>query len=394
MMSKVNKVLLMILVASLAFAGPAYAEEDTLGDRLRATGEITGVDLEANTFSLRIQVGEDLRFMVSQRTRFRSLDGSIQELGDLEEGMRALVIGAEGEGGTHLAQVVFAARLGDLPERMTIFGEITGVVLAEGSFNLKKRDGEVVTIQTKDRTRFKSRDGSTNGLEDLEEGMVAIVVAIKQEEGGLLALVVTAGYKEDLPNNLKRYTGDITNVVPSQNTFTLQTGEGEEFTFQCTERTRFRGRDGSVTEIHDLKKEMKAVVAAVEQEDGTLMTILVIAWKPQDRPDRPKIEVMARGQIISIGDHSFTLEKQDGERMTFTVDGSTRFKSRDDSVSGFDDLQVGMATIVAAKKLGNEQLKAVWVGVGGHPSSEKSTPDTTSPFQRRPVRDNTPLQDP
>lgn len=392
MMRKVNKVLLMILVFSLAFTGIAYAEEDTPGDRLRATGEITGVDLDVNTFSVHTQIDENLRFMVSQRTRFRSPDGSVQKLDDLEEGMRALVIGAEGEGGTHLAQVVFASKLGDLLERMTIAGEITGLVSTEGSFNLKKRNGEIVTIQTNDRTRFKSRDGSTNSLEDLEEGMVAIVVVIKQDEDGLLALVVAAGYKEDLPNNLKRYSGDITNVVPGQNTFTLQTGEGEEFTFQCTERTRFRGRDGSVTEIHDLKKEMKAVVAAVEQEDGTIMTILVIAWEPQDRPDRPKIEILARGQIISIGDHSFTLEKKDGERMTFTVDGSTRFKSRDDGVSGFDDLQVGMATIVAAKKLGNEQLKAIWVGVG-HPPSEKSAPDTTSPFQHQPVRDVIPLQD-
>jgi hypothetical protein len=392
MMNKLNKVLLMVLAISLAFAESAYAEETIPIDRLRATGEITWVDSEANTFGLHTQIGEDLQFIVSQRTRFRSPDSSVQELDDLEEGMRALVISAEGEGGTHLAQLVFAVKQGDLPERVTIVGEITGVDAAEGSVILKKRDGEIVTIRTNDRTRFKSRDVLIQGLEDLEEGMVAIVVGVKQEEGELLALIVAAGYEGDLPHNLKRYNGDITNVVPGQNIFMLQTGEGEDLTFQCTERTRFRSRDGSVTGIHDLKKEMKAVIAAVEQEDGTLMTILVVAWKPQDRPDRPKIDTLARGQIITVGDHSFTLAKQDGDRMTFTVDGSTRYRSRDGSVSGFDDLQVGMAAIVAATKLGNDQLKAIWIGVG-QPPGEKSTLDTASPLQRMPGRDNIPLQD-
>lgn len=379
MRGKVSKAMLLVLALSLVMVGVAYAEEDVTGDRIRVVGEITGVDMLTNSFSLHTLGGDDLRFFVTRSTRFRSPNGSTQKLSDLEVGVRALVFGIESESEL-VALVIVAAKQDDIPDRVRVFGEIMGVVSTRGSFSLEKRDGKVVTILTNERTRFRSRDGSIQGLDDLETGMVAVIIAVEQEDGGLLALVVAAGYKEDLPNNLRMFKGDITKVVPGQGSFTLKTQEGEVISFQTNDRTRFVSRDGSVTDIHDLKKGMIALVGAVEKEEGSLMAIFVAA---ADFPDRP-VDVRVGGQIIYLGERSFTIETRGGDRMTFSVDGSTRYRSRDGSVEGFDDLQVGMIAIVGAKELRNGELKAVWVGVG-RSSAERDGRDSNRLEERPPL---------
>ena len=379
MRGKVSKAMLLVLALSLVMVGVAYAEEDVIGDRIRVVGEITGVDMLANSFSLHTWGGDDLRFFTTSSTRFRSPNGSTQKLSDLEVGVRALVFGIESESEL-VALVIVAAKQDDIPDRVRVFGEIMGVVSTRGSFSLEKRDGKVVTILTNERTHFRSRDGSIQGLDDLETGMVAVIIAVEQEDGGLLALVVAAGYKEDLPNNLRMFKGDITKVVPGQGTFTLKTQEGEVISFLTTDRTRFVSRDGSVTDIHDLKKGMMARVGAVEKEEGSLMAIFVAA---ADFPDRP-VDVRVGCQIIYLGERSFTIETRGGDRMTFSVDGSTRYRSRDGSVEGFDDLQVGMIAIVGAKELRNGELKAVWVGVG-RSSAERDGRDSNRLEDRPPL---------
>jgi len=379
MRGKVSKAMLLVLALSLVMVGVAYAEEDVTGDRIRVVGEITGVDMLANSFSLHTLGGDDLRFFVTRSTRFRSPNGSTQKLSDLEVGVRALVFGIESESEL-VALVIVAAKQDDIPDRVRVFGEIMGVVSTRGSFSLEKRDGKVVTILTNERTRFRSRDGSIQGLDDLETGMVAVIIAVEQEDGGLLALVVAAGYKEDLPNNLRMFKGDITKVGPGQGSFTLKTQEGEVISFQTNDQTRFVSRDGSVTDIHDLKKGMIALVGAVEKEEGSLMAIFVAV---ADFPDRP-VDVRVGGQIIYLGERSFTIDTRGGDRMTFSVDGSTRYRSNDGSVEGFDDLQVGMIAIVGAKELRNGELKAVWLGVG-RSSAERDGRDSNRLEERPPL---------
>ncbi|TET80626.1 MAG: hypothetical protein E3J37_10820 [Anaerolineales bacterium] len=386
MKGKVSKALLLVLVLSLAVVGVAYAEEDVTGDRIRVVGEITGVDLVASTFSLHAWSGMDLRFFATHSTRFRSSDGSVHELSDLEVGMRALVIGVERDGGL-VALMVVTAKLDNVSDRVRVFGEITGAVSVGGSFSLEKRGGEVVTIQTNERTRFRSRDGLIQGLDDLEAGMVALAIAVEQEDGELLALVIAAGYKEDLPDNLRKFQGEIIGVVPGQGIFTLTTREGEAITFQTSDRTRFRSRDGSVTDINDLKKGMIALVGALQTEEGTLLAGFVTAWNPANHPG---VDVRASGRIVSLGDRSFTIETRGGDRMTFSVDGSTKFRSRDGSVKGFDDLQVWMIAIVGANELGNGDLKAVWVGAG-KPAGERPTLDSNRLEEHPPLREVEPI---
>jgi hypothetical protein len=355
MKGKVSNAVMVVLILSLAFVGVAYAEEDQPLHRIRVRGEITWVDILSNTFDLHTRSGEERRVSVDRSTLFRSPDGSVKEFSDLEVGMRTLVIGFRGGEGL-IARVVVAAKAEPQPER--VIGEITGIAAASASFSLKKQNGDVLTIHTTERTRFRSRDGSIQGIEDLEKGMVALVIGLEQEDGSLVALIVAAGYREDIPDTLRRFKGVITAVVPDKGTFTLNTSEGTSVIFHTSDRTRFVSRDGSVTSIEDLRVGMVADVGALEKEEG-LLAFVVAVGTSKDHPDR----VRGRGRIFALGDRTFTIESRDGSEMTYFVDSSTRYRSRDGRVNSFEDLQVGMYTIVGALKLEDGQLKAVLVGV-------------------------------
>ncbi len=391
-MSKFTKALVLALVASITLSSVAFAEGDgpESRDRLRrAVGTISAVDVTGSQFTLNTRSGQEVDIQVTEETKFRSRDGSIQGIEDLERGMLALVAGFRGEKGQWIATLVAAAHEEDLPERVRVAGEITSVEPAASAFSLKTKEGETVRFKVGERTRFRSRDGSIQGLEDLEPGMVALVIAVEGEEGGMLALMVAAGEPKERPQ-VQRFTGEITQVTPGRDTFSLKTREGAVLTFQVGERTRYRSRDGSIQGLQDLKAGMVALVAAVEGEDGQLVALLVAAGRPEDRP---RFDVRAAGRIVALGDRSFTLQTRSGERMTFAVDENTIFKSRDGSVSGFGDLEVGMGAIVGARKQEDGSLKAVIVGAGrirgerpdGRPDREPgSRPD------KAPSRDEAP----
>lgn len=202
-------------------------------------------------------------------------------------------------------------------------------------------------------------------LSDLEPGMTALVTAVDTEDNGIVALVVAAGTPGgELRDRIFRTTGEITGVIPGQETFTVQSREGESITFVTGERTKFRSRDGSVTGIHDLKRGMLTMVGAIKMEDGTNQALVVMVGNPEDRPN----VVSPSGKIVSLGGNSLTIETRSGEQKSFSVDGSTKYKSRDGSVSGFGDLEVGMAAIVVGRDLGNGELLALVVGAGNIPT--------------------------
>lgn len=287
MISRMRIVTMGLLAISLLVPSSAFAQEDRPEqERFRAAGEITGVVPGQGTFTLHTRSGKELEFQTSDRTRYRSPDGSVQDIHDLKKGMKALVVGIRGDGGLQ-AMMVAAGFPEDLPEHMRAAGEIQSVDQAGQSFVLMPRAGEALTFQTGERTRYRGE--GIEGSGDLEPGMFALVLAVKQEDGSLLALLVAVGEPKDRPEILK-FKGEITGIVPGQGTFTLMTREGEELEFQTSERTKFRSRDGLVQDIHDLKVGMLALVGAIEQEDGTLLALVVGVGNPEDRPhpeDRP-----------------------------------------------------------------------------------------------------------
>jgi Domain of unknown function (DUF5666) len=260
------------------------------------------------------------------------------------------------------------------PKGLFARGEITEVDLAGSTFSLHTLRGEDLTFQVNDETHFASPDGAVDGLEDLHAGLAAGVAAEKQADGTLLARRVGVGRKEDG----LRVAGEITGVVPGQGTFTLESREGASYTFHTSDRTRFVSRDGSVQDIHDLKKGMHAVVGAVK-EDGGWLALLVAVGKPEDRPD-----VRLMGRIVGLGDSSLTVEKRNGETVTVAVTEATKYKSRGGKIDSFDDLELGMPVVIAAQEA-NGKLTALWIAVGQPPAdrpadrtSERTRPSATA----------------
>ncbi|MFV1860099.1 MAG: DUF5666 domain-containing protein, partial [Anaerolineales bacterium] len=342
-MNKLRIATIGVLAVSLLIPGVVFAQEETPErpeGRIRAAGEISGVVPGRGTFTLTTRKGEELEFHTNESTKFRSPDGTVEGIRDLKKGMKALVVATEQDDGTLHALMVAAGRPEDLPEGKRLGGVIESVNPDAQSFTLKPRDGELVRIETGERTRFLGE--GIDGLSDLEPGMHARVVVIEQDEGGLMALLVAARKPKDRPEVIK-LGGEITGVVPGQGTFTLMSREGEEFELSTNERTKFRSRDGSVQGIDDLKKGMLAMVGAVRQDDGQLLALVVAVGNPEDRP---KLDVKAIGKVVDKGGNSFTIEKRNGEQISFSVNDKTRYKG----IGGFGELEVGMLAAVGAKE--------------------------------------------
>jgi hypothetical protein len=179
----------------------------------------------------------------------------------------------------------------------------------------------------------------------------------------LSQLVPSAAFaEEEHPERDRfRYAGEITGVEAGQGTFSMLTRAGEQLEFQTSERTHYRGPDGSVQGIEDLEPGMKAMVAGIKK-DGVLQALLVAAGNPEDRPERPRVDVRAAGRVESKGDGSFTLITREGELLTFAVTQDTHYKG----IGSFGELEVGMFAAVGAKQTDGD-LVAGWVAARNAP---------------------------
>jgi hypothetical protein len=251
MIGKFTKAGLFVLLLSVVLAGAAYAEEEIHLPKMWVLGEITAVNLDGSTFTIVTRQGEDLRFLVVERTKFRGPEGSIDALNDLEVGMKALVVGARHPEHGLVALMVAAGAPDDLPKTFRVKGKVNGVDLQTRSFSVLTESGESQRFKVFVRTQFRSRDGAVKGLQDLEIGSPLVVVAAKTDDGIPMALMVISRAPAD---QAKRFEvlGEIKNVIPGQNKFEMQTRSGESLTIMVNDRTKFRSRDGSIEDIHDL----------------------------------------------------------------------------------------------------------------------------------------------
>lgn len=353
-MNKLRIATIGVLTVALLLPGAVFAQEEAperLEGRIRAAGEISGVVPGQGTFTLTTRKGEELEFQTNDDTKFRGPNGSVEDIHDLKKGMKALVVAAEQDDGTLLALMVGAGHPEDLPDHLRAAGQIQAINGDSQTFALQTREGETLPFQTGERTRYRGE--GIDGFDDLSNDMHAMVVAIPQEDGPPLALLIAAGEPKERPD-VMRLGGEITGVVPGQGTFTIVNREGDEFELFTNDRTKFHSRDGSVSDIHDLKKGMLAMVGAVEQDDGQLLALVVAAGSPEDRP---ALDVKVGGKVIAIGSSSFTIETRNGESMSFSVNDNTHYKG----IGGFGELEVGMMAAVGANET-DDGLLAIFVG--------------------------------
>lgn len=233
-------------------------------------------------------------------------------------------------------------------------GEVISVNTAAGKFRLETQDGTVMTFFVDENTRFR---GELESLDDLQVGWRAGVAARGDEEGKLLAVLVIAGD----PPEVVKVRGEVTEVDPMAGKFRIKNPDGNIITFFVDENTRYGGQ---ISGLEDLQVGWKAGVAAIETEDGKLMTKALIAG------EAPEL-IKARGVVTAVdpGAGKFEIETSDGRIMRFFVDDKTRYQGQ---LSSLDDMQVGWQAGVAAKADEDGNLWAVMVVAGDRPEIIKA----------------------
>ena len=231
---------------------------------IRARGIITATDLAASTFDLRDLNGQILTLAVDVNTHFI---GHANGLSDLQPGMTVAAAAKEANPGYPQA-VLVAARF----PLANHTGNIVGVDLENGSFNLETVRNGTLTFVVTDQTHFRSPEQSVQSLGDLQPGLVATVSA-RQDGTQLIALLVAAANRSDLPEYDHRAAGRV--VTIDDNSFTLEKPSGEQIIFSVTSETRFRSLGGRVQSLDDLRVGMGVMVGANEAGENQAILVLV-----------------------------------------------------------------------------------------------------------------------
>lgn len=228
-------------------------------------------------------------------------------------------------------------------------GEVISVNTAARKFRLETQDGTVMTFFVDESTRFR---GELESLEDLQVGWRAGVSAREGEGSNLLAVLVIAG----APPELVKVRGEVTEVDPIVGKFRIKNSDGNIITFFVDENTRYGGQ---ISGLEDLQVGWKAGVAAIETEDGKLMTKALIAG------EAPEL-IKAKGVVTAVdpGAGKFEIETSDGRSLRFFVDDKTRYQGQ---LSSLDEMQIGWQAGVAAKADEDGKLWAVMVIAGDRP---------------------------
>ncbi len=342
--------LLIAILSAMLMSSMALAAEDTPQGRGQSMyGEIVAVAVDG--FTVQNQAGEQVTYLIDEKTSYRSSEIEEPGLSDLQVGGKVAVFAPGRPPESPTARLVILLPDDFDPSQwagVRARGEIVAVDLDAGSFVLQTNSGEERPFLVDDTTRYF---GQLSGLRDLQSGWEAGVGGVETDDGDLLAKFVIG---VDI-QNAKIHAGTITGVIPSAGTFTLQTRQGEEWTVAVDENTRYNSRAGEIAGLDDLVPDMVAMVYGSPQDEGVFLAKRVIAV---DVEDLPNYDVKAFGQITAVSEDSFTIQPRNGDERTFLVDEETSFRAREGEVNGLDDLEDGMFALVGAYETEDGQLLA------------------------------------
>ncbi len=225
------------------------------------------------------------------------------------------------------------------PNHRALIGQI--IEIGEDQFTAEIVTGEMLTVVVNEDTRYRSRREDapeTLAFADLEVGMWVTVANVYDDNNDFIAKLVVI-LPEDFDSSRipeHRVIGSIQQVTGTG--FDLLTLQGESQNFTMDDSTRFVG---GLAGQEDLALDLRVVVLASQQEDGTLLAKMVAA-----NPDGPVQLARTTGKVIDVGADSFTLFTRGQEEQTFTISTDTRFVSRGNALAGLADVEKGMALVV------------------------------------------------
>lgn len=195
-MTAVLALVMVFGIAGTAMAAPDQAPASHPGGPGRGNrfphgiGEV--ISIGDDQFTAETRNGTEVTVFVDDDTRYF---GDLESFNNIEAGMEVAVLGAREGDLTILAKAVGA---GEFPLGQRAGGEVTAV--DSDSLSIENREGESFTFQVDGETIFLSRDGSVEGLADIEVGDHAAVHYEEASDGTLLAKTIgTGGPKGDGP---------------------------------------------------------------------------------------------------------------------------------------------------------------------------------------------------
>ncbi len=154
----------------------------------RHLGEVTAVDQTAQTLTIQARIGEVHTFLVNSDTIFK---GDYASLADVAVGDKVAVAGRENADGSLVLKAITSAERAYL-RPFRVVGTIASVDAANSTLTLTTPQADSLTIEITPETRFRSKDSTITGLDDLSSGMQVLVFARPQEDGSLVALALGA----------------------------------------------------------------------------------------------------------------------------------------------------------------------------------------------------------
>jgi hypothetical protein len=229
---------------------------------VRAAGEVDKINNGQATFTIITKAGKELTFSVGDETRFA---GGLADFNDLEKGDLVAVLAREQSDGSLLAKQV-GTRRQDRPPQAKFTGKISDLDTA--SLTIITRAGDELTFSVTEATRFGSRTGKIEGIDDLEIDMVVAVVTRPSSQDEALGVLVL----DPALLHLSRVRGEIQSAGGDH--LTLIVGD-DTLTFTVDENTRIKGR--GIHDLNDLKNGMNAGVLFLMEEDGTFLAKGILA---------------------------------------------------------------------------------------------------------------------
>lgn len=234
-------------------------------------------------------------------------------------------------------------------EGIPIIGLVTNIGTSQ--FTVQDRRGvDRVLLVTPD-SRFSTLSGAPASFSDLQlnEWVLATIVRTGAETIQARSIILLP--LDFNPSSIEqRSRGEVTSVDLPNSTFLILTSEGKNLTFIVNSDTDFLG---NVHQLSNLQVGMDVLVGGMKINDMLIATLV-----------DARISLVRYKGIISGVDlekNTFTLQTHAGDIVTFTVDGNTRFHSRNATVNSLFDLGIGMSASVIARVMGDGSYLATEV---------------------------------
>jgi len=246
--------ILIALLAGLVLINVAQAQTEPGYQRggQRRIGQVSEVG--DDWFAIGTRAANETRLKVTEETHFRTQDWQMSTLADLEAGQWVAVVASSNSANEE-------------------------VQLTAGTLTMQTRQGDHIVITIGEGTRFRSPGGEIEDISDLEPEMLVLVVAKDLGEGELLADIVAAAKRGQLPKFDLRVTGEV--IAIEADSFTVQMRDGVTYAFEVNETTRFISRRNQTPSLSDMTLGMRVGVGAKAREEGHYQALVVFVGQTQ-----------------------------------------------------------------------------------------------------------------